>query len=197
MDIRLPPLLLGAGLALAAFLALSASLSLAKELEGDAITKSLLRKAEYEHVAISPDGGKLAIARRGEQAVEVTILNLADNKVLIRFDPGYKGEMMMKESAETSKEDLGRQTVDGVAATGTRTTWTIAAGAIGNLQPIKIVSEQWFSPDLQLLVLTKHSDPRTGENTYRLQNIVRAEPDRSLFTVPPDYTLKESGIRKE
>ena len=87
MDIRLPPLLLVAALAL------NPSALLAKELEGDAITKSLLRKAEYEHVAISPDGGKLAIARRGEQAVEVTILNLADNKVLIRFDPGYKGEI--------------------------------------------------------------------------------------------------------
>ena len=110
--------------------------------------------------------------------------------------PGYKGDLM-GEAPETSKQDLGRQTIEGVGATGTRTTWTIPAGAIGNLQPIKIVSEQWFSPDLQLLVLTKHSDPRTGENIYRLQNIVRAEPDRSLFTVPPDYTLKESGIRKE
>jgi len=110
--------------------------------------------------------------------------------------PGYKGDLM-GEAAQTSKEDLGRQTVEGVAATGTRTTWTVPAGAIGNLQPIKIVSEQWFSPDLQLLVLTKHSDPRTGENVYKLQNIVRAEPDRSLFTLPPDYTLKESGIRKE
>jgi hypothetical protein len=55
--------------------------------------------------------------------------------------------------------------VEGVAATGNRTTWTIPASAIGNLQPIKIVSEQWFSPDLQLLVLTKHSDPRTGERS--------------------------------
>jgi hypothetical protein len=110
--------------------------------------------------------------------------------------PGYKGEMMSG-SAQTSQEDLGRQTVEGVGATGTRTTWTIAAGVIGNLQPIKIVSEQWFSPDLQLLVLTKHSDPRTGENIYRLQSIVRAEPDRSLFTLPPDYTLRESAIRKQ
>jgi hypothetical protein len=110
--------------------------------------------------------------------------------------PGYKGEVM-GEAAQTNKEDLGRQSVEGVAATGSRTTWTIPAGAIGNLQPIKIVSEQWFSPDLQLLVLTKHSDPRLGENVYRLQNIVRAEPDRSLFSVPADYTLKESGIRKE
>ena len=110
--------------------------------------------------------------------------------------PGYKGEMM-SEAAQTNREDLGRQSVEGVTATGSRTTWTIPAGAIGNLQPIKIVSEQWSSPDLQVLVLTKHTDPRTGENVYRLQNIVRAEPDRSLFALPPDYTLKESGIRPQ
>jgi hypothetical protein len=44
--------------------------------------------------------------------------------------------------------------------------------------------------------MTKHNDPRSGETTYRLQSIVRAQPDRSLFTVPPDYTLKESKIRE-
>jgi hypothetical protein len=96
----------------------------------------------------------------------------------------------------TVREELGQQNIEGVNATGTRTTSTIAAGAIGNLQPIKVVSEQWFSPDLHLLVMTRHTDPRTGDTLYRLQGIVRAEPDRSLFTLPPDYTLKESGIRQ-
>lgn len=113
--------------------------------------------------------------------------------------PPALGEKMMLErtaAGSTSREDLGNQTVEGIAATGTRSTTTIPAGAIGNLQALKIVSEQWYSPDLQVLVMTKHSDPRTGETTYRLQSIVRAEPDRSLFTVPPDYTLKESGIRE-
>jgi hypothetical protein len=98
---------------------------------------------------------------------------------------------------ETGREDLGQQTIEGVVATGTRSTTTIAAGAIGNEQPIKIVSEQWFSPDLKVLVLTKHSDPRVGETTYRLANIVRADQPRSLFEVPPDYTVKESFIRRE
>ena len=99
-------------------------------------------------------------------------------------------------AGQTVREDLGRQNIEGVVATGSRSTTTIPAGAIGNLQPIQVVSEQWFSPDLQVLVMTKHTDPRSGETTYRLQGIVRAEPDRSLFTVPPDYTLKESKIRE-
>jgi hypothetical protein len=96
-----------------------------------------------------------------------------------------------------NKEDLGTQVVEGVVATGTRTTTTIPAGSIGNEQPILIVSEQWFSPDLKVLVMTKHNDPRTGETTYRLTNIVQTEPARSLFEVPADYTLKESVIRHQ
>ena len=97
---------------------------------------------------------------------------------------------------EVVTESLGEQNIEGVTATGSRTTTTIPAGAIGNLQAIKVVMEQWVAPDLHVLVMTKHSDPRSGETTYRLQSIVRAEPDRSLFTVPADYTLKESGIRE-
>src|SRR5579883_3290627 len=44
-------------------------------------------------------------------------------------------------------ESLGRQTIEGVAADGTRTTLTIPAGQIGNEQPIQVVTERWYSPD--------------------------------------------------
>jgi len=109
---------------------------------------------------------------------------------------GMRVAMEKAVAGNVTRENLGQQNIEGVAATGTRATTTIPAGAIGNLQPIQVVSEQWFSPDLQVLIMTKHNDPRSGETTYRLQGIVRAEPDRSLFTVPPDYTLKESKIRE-
>jgi TonB family protein len=92
---------------------------------------------------------------------------------------------------EVKTEDLGKQTIEGVLCEGKRTTVTIPAGEIGNDRPIEIVSERWFSPELQVVIMTKTSDPRFGENTYRLQNIVRAEPSPSLFQVPSDYTVKE------
>ena len=101
--------------------------------------------------------------------------------------PGYAG-------GPVNKEDLGQQVIEGVLATGTRMTTTIPAGSIGNEQPILVVSEQWFSLDLKVLVMTKHSDPRSGENTYRLTNITQTEPARSLFEVPADYTLKDSSF---
>jgi len=93
-------------------------------------------------------------------------------------------------SSPTSKEDLGQQTIDGVTATGTRATTVIAAGAIGNEQPITVVSEEWFSPDLKVLVMTRHVDPRVGETTYRLTGIVRGEPNPSLFELPPGVAVK-------
>lgn len=89
------------------------------------------------------------------------------------------------------KEDLGTQTVAGVSAQGTRITRTIPAGQIGNEKPITIVSEHWYSNDLQTLVMSKRSDPRFGETTYTLANIQRSEPNAALFTVPPDYTVGE------
>lgn len=89
------------------------------------------------------------------------------------------------------KEQLGKQMIEGVEAEGTRTTVTIPAGEIGNERPIEIVSERWYSPELQLVVMTRHSDPRSGETTYKLTNINRAEPAKSLFEVPPGFNVQE------
>jgi hypothetical protein len=76
-----------------------------------------------------------------------------------------------------------------VQAQGTRTTTTIPAGQIGNDRPINVVYEKWFSPDLQMTVMTKLSDPRNGETVYKLTNIIRVEQVRSLFEIPSDYTV--------
>jgi hypothetical protein len=88
-------------------------------------------------------------------------------------------------------ESLGKQVVEGVEAEGTRTTITIPAGEIGNEQAINIVSERWYSPELQVIVMSKNNDPLVGETVYRLTNITRGEPSHSLFEVPADYTVKE------
>jgi hypothetical protein len=88
-------------------------------------------------------------------------------------------------------EDLGTQTIAGVTAQGTRFTRTIPAGQIGNEKPITIVHERWYSSDLQTVVMSKRSDPWSGETTYTLSNISRTEPDPSLFTVPSDYTVTQ------
>jgi TonB family protein len=92
---------------------------------------------------------------------------------------------------ESRTEELGTQMVEGIAAVGTRHINTIPAGAIGNERPIEIVSERWYSPELQMVILMKHVDPRYGESAQRLTNIDRSEPDASLFQVPDGYEIKE------
>ena len=98
---------------------------------------------------------------------------------------------MIDDSAQVSTEDLGSETMQGVAVTGTRTTRTIPAGEIGNDAPISIVTEVWMSAELKTVVYSKRSDPRMGVQTFQLTNITRTEPDPSLFTVPPGFSIAD------
>ncbi|HYU99184.1 MAG TPA: hypothetical protein VE977_10180 [Pyrinomonadaceae bacterium] len=108
--------------------------------------------------------------------------------------PGGEGGMVFQwqgaREDNARNESLGKQAIEGVEAEGTRNTLEIPAGEIGNERPIEIVFERWYSPDLQVVVMTKHSDPRFGETTYRLTNINRSEPAGELFQVPADYTVQ-------
>ena len=93
--------------------------------------------------------------------------------------------------AAAKTEDLGTQVIQGVSAQGKRVTRAIAAGREGNEKEIDIVTETWYSPDLQVVVQSKTSDPRFGETTYQLSGISRVEPDPALFAVPSGYSIKE------
>jgi len=101
-------------------------------------------------------------------------------------------DVKVHSSANARTESLGTQLIEGVSAEGKRTIETIPAGAIGNDSPIEIISESWYSPELGMLVKSRHSDPRSGENGYQLTNIRRGEPSPDLFQIPADYTIKES-----
>ena len=131
----------------------------------------------------SPDKVKVAEAEQKRQGVEEEKRAAARGRGMIGV-------------AETPSTPLEHKTIDGIAVEGRKRTTVIPAGQIGNDQPITIVSEEWRSPELNVLVLTRHSDPRSGDSTYRLTNIIRAEPDRSLFMVPADYTIRETGVKK-
>lgn len=102
---------------------------------------------------------------------------------------GMQKVMVSDDPAQVTTEDLGSQTMESVTATGTRTTRVIPAGQIGNDAPISVVTEVWTSPELKTVVYSKRSDPRIGIRTFQLTNIVRAEPDASLFIVPADFKV--------
>jgi len=146
-------------------------------------------------VSDSPDVAStkiVAVDKDGSERTEVSIRGHASatgtevGEVHVRTN----GPKFQKDAKQ---ESLGTQEIEGVKAEGTRTTLTIAAGAIGNEQPIDVVSERWYSPDLQMVVMSKHSDPRFGESSFKLTNINRSEPAATLFQIPADFTIKEGG----
>ncbi|HKQ78018.1 MAG TPA: hypothetical protein VJ810_30250 [Blastocatellia bacterium] len=144
--------------------------------------------------------------RRVAVKSQVNLQELELNKTKLLYDLEMKRQTQeseqvaaLKEKGSSSEkpqpitESLGQQLIEGVLCEGRRATTTIPAGAAGNELPINIVNEQWYSPELQVYVLTKQSDPRSGETIYRLTNINRSEPDRALFEVPADYAIKEQS----
>lgn len=155
-----------------------------------------------------PPGMMVHPSQRGEIRIERTpapTAGAAGERVVVQPQvfmrhtpaPGAGGEGIVMQwhgnpEQKGKKESLGKQSIEGVEAEGTRTTITIPAGDIGNERAIEVLSERWYSPELQVVVMTKHSDPRFGETTYRLTNINRSEPAKSLFEVPADFTIKEA-----
>jgi len=102
-------------------------------------------------------------------------------------------ERHARSEAQVKKEELGTETMEGLTVQGMRITRTIAAGQIGNEHQLQIVTERWYSHDLQTTVMSTTNDPRTGVSTYKLTNVSRAEPDATLFQVPADYKLTQGG----
>jgi hypothetical protein len=118
----------------------------------------------------------------------VSIEGPVNAKTRVRELRSQKTSLPRRETGiEVKHEDLGTQEIEGLACQGKRETVTIPAGRIGNEQPIVATNEVWIAQDLHVVVLEKHSDPRSGESVYRLTSISRNEPDASLFQVPAGY----------
>ncbi|HEX4948460.1 MAG TPA: energy transducer TonB [Blastocatellia bacterium] len=158
-------------------------------LEGGA-SKEAREKAELKAVA----GERAALEIRGKMLEEMAAAAAGEHR-MIHLAPGAGQDFRFvtnDKKYETRKESLGKQTIEGVECEGTRNVMTIPAGEMGNELPINVVTETWYSPDLQVTVLRKFNDPRYGEDIYRLTNVNRAEPAKELFEVPSDYTIKET-----
>lgn len=95
---------------------------------------------------------------------------------------------------ETTKEELGTDTMEGLPAKGVRVTQTYATGSLGNDRPLTIVTEYWYAAELRLHLLTKRTDPRYGVQTVRVTELRRQEPDATLFAIGDDYkVVNEAG----
>jgi hypothetical protein len=94
-----------------------------------------------------------------------------------------------------TETSLGTRDIDGVKAVGRKTLITIPAGQVGNDRPIEIIDERWESPELKILLQSRHTDPRSGVVEYKLTKLSRAEPSPDLFKVPAGYTIMDTPAR--
>jgi hypothetical protein len=154
-----------------------------------------------------PDGSEVIVKRvqrdtaEGMRHLEENVRIIAKEMTETRMgELSSLGPMLasagdFKWAGKATTKDLGTRDIAGVKAQGKLRSYEIPAGEIGNRNPIVVSDETWWSPDLQVTLYSKHSDPRSGDNVYRIENLKRDEPPASLFTVPSDYAVKDLNFQ--
>jgi hypothetical protein len=142
-------------------------------------------------VAVAPGAAPVPAPRRGQVAwVRTEVGGAAGGAGVVT-----RGVAITNPFAEATEgiyepaEDLGEQVLEGLLVKGERLTDTIPAGAAGNERAIDIVTERWYSKDIEAIVRHRFFDPRVGETTYELVNVVRGDPSPDLFQVPQGYEI--------
>jgi hypothetical protein len=87
----------------------------------------------------------------------------------------------------TKQEDLGIREMEGVSVHGIRETQTLPAENGETGKEIVITDEYWYSEELRINLLIKHSDPRFGTATLTVTHVARTEPEAAFFEVPEGY----------
>ena len=160
------------------------------------VTKSILVQDPVSGMGYMLDPNRHTA--RSMHTPKVIELDSSADPAIHEYVARIKESRPKRDPSEVKSENLGTQVMEGVAVQGKRVTHTIPAGQIGNERPLEIITETWYSRDLQTVVMSKTTDPRSGESVYKLTGISRTEPDHSLFEVPADYTVTEAqGVRME
>ena len=135
---------------------------------------------------------KMQIAPGGSMRIEAPNGTVSRNgDLMVHLGPLAGAMADMKWASKATTKDLGTRDIEGVKAEGKLRSYEIPAGEVGNRNAITVSDETWYSPELQVTLMSTHSDPRAGDNVYRLTGIKRDEPAASLFAVPSDYTIKD------
>ena len=93
-------------------------------------------------------------------------------------------------------EDLGKKDIEGLETIGFRETTTVNPGVFGNDQPMIIIREFWYSPQLGINLISLLDSPQSGKQQFTVTHVSTAEPDPHFFTLPEGYSVDRSGIEK-
>jgi hypothetical protein len=156
------------------------------------IEKSVDGKVVETKSSAGEQGKTVTVDVRGPEIARNIEMNVHGAMQGGMLDPGIA--RMFGDAKWASKRQtkaLGSKDFDGIKAEGKLVSYEIPAGEIGNANPIIVSDESWTSPELHITVYSKHSDPRTGDRIYRLNNLKRDEVAASMFSIPDDYKVRD------
>jgi hypothetical protein len=90
----------------------------------------------------------------------------------------------------TTTKNLGERQIEGMRATGVRTTTTYSPGQNSDKPPLKLIHEEWTSPELGTVVRVIDGDP-SGEETISGLEKISLQPSSSLFQRPDNYSSRK------
>jgi hypothetical protein len=134
---------------------------------------------------LSVQAGAIAAFPVPDGGPEGPIARTGPAMAIMRFGPD--GIQQQRETTES----IGTKTIEGVETVGTRRTWTIPTGAIGNDRALVTTEETWYASTLRLVLLSVRDDPRFGQTTYSLRNVRLTEPEKALFQIPAGYRIED------
>jgi hypothetical protein len=118
---------------------------------------------------------ELSVYAPASPAVDITAKNVAGDL------PNDQGSYV--------HEILGKQFISGIETVGVHDATIYHPGVFGNDRNVTVERESWYSPQLDLNLLSTRSDPRTGKQTFTATNVALGDPDPGLFEIPAGFKV--------
>jgi hypothetical protein len=94
-----------------------------------------------------------------------------------------------KDPGWSAPVSLGEKSIEGVHVLGMQQAYSVPVGKVGNQKPVTITVQQWSSPELGIIVDKMTTASTGGQSHYHLTQLIQAEPDPALFSVPASYKI--------
>lgn len=144
----------------------------------DAVTKVGLSVFPWRQLAMRYENKPLPQPIRGKRPAPIAI------------EPDYYLGLGKQLPIGTQREELAAEVIEAMQVRHGRETSRYPAGFAGHKDAYTVVTDYWYSQELQSFVLVKQVDPFSGVQTLTLRNIRHENPDRSLCTIPKSYKVQ-------